>query len=98
MGFQPLDLDVRRLVLGGIEEGLGGEFHEVLPAPLVAGQQSECAGGLRARLIGAVALQGIGLGAVAEIDLQRAADDRLDAGFRELVGELQRAEEIAAYP
>ena len=95
MGFQPLDLDVRCLVLGGVEEGLGGEFHEVLPAPLIARQQSECAGGLRAGLIGAVALQPIGLGAVAEIDLQRAAHDRLDACFGELVGEFQRAEEVA---
>ena len=96
MGFQPLDLDVRRLVLGGIEERLRGKFHEILPALRVAGEQGERAGGLGARLIGAVALQRVGLRAIAEIDLQRAADDRLDAGVRELVGELQRPEQVAS--
>ena len=46
------------LVLGGIEEGAGGELHEVLPAALVAGEQRQRAGRLRARLIGAVRAAG----------------------------------------
>ena len=67
---------------------------QVLAAALVAGEQRQRAGRLRARLIGAGALQAVGLRPVAEIDLQRAADDRLDAGFRQLVGELERAEQV----
>ena len=43
MGFEPLDLDVRRLVLGGIEEGAGRQLHEVLPASLVAGEKGAIA-------------------------------------------------------
>ena len=31
---------------------------------------------------------------IAEIDPERAADDRLDAGARHLLGELQRAEHV----
>jgi autonomous glycyl radical cofactor GrcA len=31
---------------------------------------------------------------LGEIDIQRHADDGLDAGIRQLVGELQRAEEV----
>ena len=92
--LQALDLDMRGLVLGGVEEGAGGELHEVLPAAVVAGEQRQRAGRLRARLIGAGALQAVGLRPVAEIDLQRAADDRLDAGFRQLVGELERPEQV----
>ena len=57
-------------------------------------KQRDRAGRLRARLIGALALQTVGRRAIAEIDLQRAADDRLDAGLGQLVGELERAEEV----
>ena len=78
----------------GSKKRLRGELHEVLPAPLVAGEQRQRAGRLRARLVGAVALQPVGLWAIAEVDLQRAADDRLDAGVRQLVGELERAEQV----
>ena len=41
----------------------------------------------------AVAVAGALLG-VAEIDGQRAADDRLDAGTAELLGEFERAEHV----
>ena len=93
--FQPLDLDVRSFVLAWIEEGARGEFHEVLVARLAAGDQRQRAGGLGAGLIGAGARQAVALRPVAEIDLQRAADDGLYAGCGDLVGELQGTEEIA---
>ena len=95
MRLEPLDLDMRHLVLSRIEERARCELHEVVPAPLVAGQQSQRAGRLRARLIGAIALQAVALRTVPEVDLQRAAHDRLDAGIGKLVGELQRAEQVA---
>ena len=95
VGFEPLDLDVRRLVLGRIEEGAGGELHEVLPAALVAGKAAPCApAGCERGWLAPARCRPLPCGAVAEIDLQRAADDRLDAGVGQLVGELERAEQV----
>ena len=48
---------------------------------------------MRARSGGALAIALAVIG-VAEIDGQRAADDRLDAGGGELFGEFQRAEHV----
>ena len=92
--FEALDLDVRCLILARIEKCAGGELHEVLPAAVVAGEQRQRAAQLRARRVGPGALQSIGLRPVAEIDLQRAAHDRLDAGLRQLVGEFERTEQV----
>ena len=93
--FEALDLDMRRLVLGRIEEGAGGELHQVLVAALVGApaapphRPAASAAGWRRRVAGPLPCA-----AVAEIDLQGAADDRLDAGAGQLVGELQRAEQV----
>ena len=92
--FQPLDLDVGRFVLAGVEEGARGELHQVLVAARVGRQKRQGASWAGPRRAASSAHEPVGPRPVAEVDLQRAADDGLYARAGELVGELQRAEEI----
>ena len=87
-------LDVRLVALGRVEEGRAGQLHQVGVTGLAHGQQRDAPREhglgfalerLEARLV---------LGPVLEIDGERAANDRLDAGARQLVGKFQRAEQI----
>ncbi len=85
---EPFDLEPRRLIAGRLEEGARIQPHQAAVAGLARGQQHD------ARTLD------LGIGAagavvgVAEVDGERAADDRLDAGTGELLGELQRAEHV----
>src|SRR5262252_11033074 len=57
MLLEPPDLEVGRLVVGGVEERPRGKLHEVAPTQLVGGEERERPGRLRARLIDAAALR-----------------------------------------
>jgi hypothetical protein len=86
-GLEHGELDVRRLARGRVEERARGQPHQVAVALLARGEQHqpwqpEGVAGVARRLL------------VAEVDRERAADDRLDAAAGELVGELQRAEHV----
>ena len=87
LALEPGELDVRLLGRRGFQEGARIEPHQAAVAVLARRQQHDARdmrGGCRPgpRLL------------VAEIDRQRAADDRLDAVARELLGELQRPEHV----
>ncbi len=83
---------VRRLDVGGIEMRAADELHQVGVAGLVHRQQRDVA---VARLAhGRHAALGRVVAAILEIDGERHADDRLDAGVGQLVGEFERAEEV----
>ncbi len=80
---------MRVVAIGGRKPGLRGEPHQVAIARLVLGEQHERRA-RRAR-IEASARRGR---RVAEIHGDLRADDRLDAGLRQLFGEFQRAEQV----
>ena len=89
LALEPFELEPWRLVRRRIEEGARGQPHQAAIAGLGGGEQHDArAFGSR---IGGGARPVI---AVAEIDRQRAADDRLDAGGGELLGEFERAEHV----
>ncbi len=83
------ELDVRPLARRGVEEGARGEPHQVAIAILARRQQDEARQPRRMALMARRLL-------VAEIDAERAADDRLDARTAQLVGEFERAEHVVA--
>ena len=88
LAFQPFELEPRRLVWRRVEEGARGQPHQAAIAGLARGQQHDAlARGRRIGVAGAMV-------GVAEIDGERAADDRLDAGSRELFGEFQHTEHV----
>ena len=86
---QALQRDVRRLAGRRIEPGARGQMHQVEIARLVLRQKHQ----RRATGI-LLATPGRQLGAVTEGDRQLNADDRLNAGLRQLFREFQRAEQV----
>ena len=82
---------VHALGVGRLEVGPAHELHQIGVARLVHGEERDRAVARFTR--NRRALDRIGL-VLLEIDVERNADDGLDAGLGELVGELQRAEEI----
>ena len=82
--------DVRPLGRLALHEGLRDEAHEVPVAGLARGEQHEIRQGPRHRTAAPR-----GIEAVIEADGQLAADDRLDADLDHLLGEFERAEQIA---
>ncbi len=82
---------MRRLVAGVAQKGARVEAHQVAVALLARGEQHDAR--QVARRIGEPGRPGAVV-LVAEVDRERAADDRLDAGTRHLVGELQRPEHV----
>ena len=89
--LEPSQLEMRRLIGVVAQKGARVEPHQVAVALLAAGQQHDAwqvAG--RGRDPG----QPRAMILIAEIDRERAADDRLDPGRRHLVGELQRPEHV----
>ncbi|MGY4469495.1 hypothetical protein ACVWWK_005204 [Bradyrhizobium sp. LB9.1b] len=85
LALQPVKLDVGGVGVGRLQERARVQPHQAAVAALLRGQQYHARGQKR------VARTGI---LVAEIDRDLAADDRLDAGARHLVGELQRTEHV----
>ena len=77
---------VRRLVGRRIEEGARRQPHQVAIALLARGEQHHA----RKLEAGPIARRFL----VAEIDAERAADDRLDARAAQLVGEFERPEHV----
>jgi hypothetical protein len=87
-----LSRDVRRLDLRRIEVRTRDELHQVGVSRLVHGEQCDVPVADRAYR-GRAALARV-LAAILEVDGQRHADDRLDAGVGQFVGEFQSAVEV----
>ncbi len=85
--LEPLELDVRRLVDRGLQEGARIEPHQAAITTFARRQQHDPRRRGRLRAARARVM-------VAEIDREFAAGDRLDAVARHLVGELQRPEHV----
>ena len=85
---EPGELQVRLLARLGFHEGPRVELHQVAVALLARGEQHDARE--RPRATGEPRIARL----VAEIHGHRAADDRLDAVARELLGELQRPEHV----
>ena len=81
--------DMRLVAILGIEPERGDEAHQIAVAGLVLRQEHD----RRARAIPLDATPKGG-GRVGEIDRRLRADDRLHAGFRELLREFERAEQV----
>ena len=79
---------MRPLVLLGIEIGARAQPHQAAIAVLARGKQHEPRRTLAAPRPRAAVLL------VAEIDGERAADDRLDAGARHFLGKFERTEHV----
>jgi hypothetical protein len=80
---------IRRRI--GLRKGARDELDEVPVALLRRGEKDDVGQLLLRRHAGPA-----GIGRVGKIDRDLAADDRLNAGFGHLLGEFERAEEIAA--
>ncbi len=87
MRFQPIETNVRRGSFRHVEMALGDERDQVAIALFGGGEQNDA----RQPRNGAVSRRRL----IGEIDGERAADDRLDALARHLLGEFERGEEIA---
>ena len=87
---QIVPLDVMLGIVGRREIGPAGEFHQVAVAFLVLGEESERRDAAKAACVLEAALL-----LFRKVDLQRAADDGLDALFGHGVGKFERAKEIA---
>ncbi len=81
--------DMRLVAIGRIAPQRRDEAHQVSVTDLVLRQEHD----RRARIVPLDAAQKRG-GRVGEIDRRLGADDRLDAGFGELLGEFERTEQI----
>ncbi len=79
---------MRGLARRGLEKSPRGQAHQVAIAGLVGGEQDETRPGEPLDALPRATV------VVAEIDRQRAADDRLDADAGKLVGEFQRPEHV----
>jgi hypothetical protein len=91
LGFagEPVELEPRRLVRRGFEEGARVEPHQTAVAFGARGEEDDA----RALLGDGRAAAGAMVG-VAEVDGERATDDGLDAVAGELLGEFQAAEHV----
>ena len=89
VSFQRGEGDMRLVAILGIEPERGDEAHQIAVGGLVLRQKHD----RRARIVPLDATPE-GRGRVAEIDRRLGADDRLNAGFRELLGEFERAEQV----
>ena len=87
VALQPFELDVRGLMDGRFQERPRVQPHQAAVAALARRQQHDPRRRRGERIARVRVL-------VAEIDRELAADDRLDAVARQLVGELQRAEHV----
>ncbi len=87
LALEPGKLKMRPLVRRGLEEGARVEPHQAAIAARARGEEHD-ARRLRRRAVAPARLL------IGEIDGERAAHDRLDAGMRHLVGELERAEHV----
>ena len=85
-GRQPGELDVRLLGRRRFQIGARAQPHQAAVALLARSQKHEARPCLAHR--------GAAFFLVAEIDAERTADDRLDAGARHLLGELERSEHV----
>ncbi len=87
IAFQPFELDVRRLMNRRFQKRPRVQPHQAAVAALLRRQQNDSRRHSRRRIACIRVL-------VAEIDGELAADDRLDAVARHLVGEFQRPEHV----
>ena len=89
LGFalKPVELDVRGLMNRRFQERARVELHQAAIAALARRKQHDARGRRRVRIARIRVL-------VAEIHREFAADDRLDAIARHLVGEFQRTEHV----
>ena len=87
---EPSELHMRRFSRGGFQEGARDQAQEIAVSLLARGQQHET-GQSKARIVRPLPRPLIVIG---KVDSERAADDRLDSGARELLGKFQRAEHI----
>ena len=88
LALEPFELEARRLVCGGVEKGARGQPHQAAITLFARGQEHDALarnGGV------GVARAMVG---VAEVDGQRAADDRLDTAGGHFFGEFQRPEHV----
>ena len=85
ISFQPFELDMGRLMDRRLQERPRIQPHQAAVAALARRQQNDPSRSDR--------IAGVGI-LIAEIDGQFAADDRLDAVTRHLVGEFQRPEHV----
>ena len=90
LALEPGELDMRRLVRRAFEEGAGVEPHQAAVAGLARGQEHDAL----ARRCRGDATMAAGVVLVAEIDRERAADDRLHAIAGELLREFERTEHV----
>ncbi len=88
LALQPFELEARRLVRRRVHEGARRQPHQAAITGIAGGEQHDPAAfGLGIGVAGAVVR-------VAEVDGERTADDRLDAGTGDLLGEFERAEHV----
>ena len=87
-------MNVRRFIFARIEIRAGSQFHQVQVTDFAARDQCQRPRGQGAH-VGPQSPDTLVLRTITEVDLQRAADDRLYAGCGELVRELQSAKEVA---
>jgi hypothetical protein len=92
LALEPGELEMRRLVRRRFQEGTGIEPHQAAVAILAGGQEHD-ARTLDRRRAAAGARAGLLIG---EIDGQGAADNRLYAGGRHLLGKLERTEHVVS--
>ena len=92
LAFEPSQLDVRRFVRRRFEKGTRIEPHQAAVAVLACGQQHDAR--TLGRLPATTATDTRAGLLVAEIDRQRAADDRLDADACHFLGKLERPEHV----
>ena len=83
---EPSELDVRLLLRRRIEIGARAKPHQAAIALFGGGQKHDAPARRRRARIAALE--------VAEVDRQRAADDRLDAGVGQFLGKFERTEHI----
>ena len=88
LSCEPVELDMRLFVRRRFEEGARIEPHQAAIAGFARGEQNHPRPGRCVRRAAHTVL------AIAEIDRQGTADDRLDAGARHLFGEFERAEHV----